>query len=89
LSSLEISVNGQDMAPASDTLAAIDTATSLSEYRSILGCVDLIRSGLDPTLILILMQVGGPPNVVEDLYAAVPNAVRGEGTLEGFWTYRE
>ncbi|KAG9100757.1 hypothetical protein FS749_013054 [Ceratobasidium sp. UAMH 11750] len=31
--------------------------------------------------------IGGPPNVVEDLYAAVPNAVRGQGTLEGFWTF--
>ncbi|KAG8792931.1 hypothetical protein FRC12_004447 [Ceratobasidium sp. 428] len=31
--------------------------------------------------------IGGPPNVVEDLYAAIPNAVRGGGTLEGFWTY--
>jgi len=56
----QISVNGQGVAPAADTLAAIDTATSL---------------------------IGGPPDVVEELYAAVPNAVRGQGTLEGFWTY--
>lgn len=31
--------------------------------------------------------IGGPPREVEALYAAVPNAQRGEGLLEGFWTY--
>ncbi|QRV94245.1 aspartyl protease [Ceratobasidium sp. AG-Ba] len=31
--------------------------------------------------------IGGPPGTVEELYAAVPNAVRGTGTLEGFWLY--
>lgn len=31
--------------------------------------------------------IGGPPDVVEKLYAAIPKAKRGNGTLEGFWTY--
>ncbi|KAF8609037.1 acid protease [Ceratobasidium sp. AG-I] len=31
--------------------------------------------------------IGGPPDVVKKLYAAVPKAKRGNGTLEGFWTY--
>ncbi|KAG9126991.1 hypothetical protein FRC07_001114 [Ceratobasidium sp. 392] len=31
--------------------------------------------------------IGGPPSAVANIYAAIPNAVRGAGTLEGFWTY--
>ncbi|CAE6356747.1 unnamed protein product [Rhizoctonia solani] len=30
--------------------------------------------------------IGGPPSAVENLYAAIPGAKRGEGVLEGFWT---
>ncbi|CCO31340.1 Pepsin A [Rhizoctonia solani AG-1 IB] len=31
--------------------------------------------------------IGGPSSVVRNLYAAIPGAERGEGILEGFWTF--
>ncbi|KAJ1304816.1 hypothetical protein OPQ81_005951 [Rhizoctonia solani] len=31
--------------------------------------------------------LGGPASIVANLYAAIPGAQRGEGVLEGFWTF--
>ncbi|CAE6449784.1 unnamed protein product [Rhizoctonia solani] len=33
--------------------------------------------------------IGGPASIVGNLYAAIPGAQRGQGVLEGFWTFRE
>ncbi|CAE7209957.1 unnamed protein product [Rhizoctonia solani] len=33
--------------------------------------------------------IGGPASIVENLYATISGAQRGQGVLEGFWTFRE
>lgn len=32
--------------------------------------------------------VGGPPSVIQNVYAQIPGSQAGTGNWEGYWTYR-
>ncbi|KAG8764163.1 hypothetical protein FRC11_003019 [Ceratobasidium sp. 423] len=59
------------------SLAAIDTGTSLSSLLAFFS----------PVITLTSQQVGGPPDIVADIYRQVPNAQKGTGNLERYWIY--
>ncbi|CAE6470622.1 unnamed protein product [Rhizoctonia solani] len=60
------------------TVNGNDISAAESSASSALAAIDTATS-----------LIGGPASVVGNLYAAIPGAQRGQGVLEGFWTFRE
>ncbi|EUC60350.1 aspartic protease [Rhizoctonia solani AG-3 Rhs1AP] len=58
------------------TVNGNDISAAESSASSALAAIDTATS-----------LIGGPASVVGNLYAAIPGAQRGQGVLEGFWTF--
>ncbi|KAL5631234.1 hypothetical protein ACGC1H_006921 [Rhizoctonia solani] len=58
------------------TVNGNDVSAAGSSASSALAAIDTATS-----------LIGGPAGVVGNLYAAIPGAQRGQGVLEGFWTF--